>query len=129
MKKLTWKSALAFGALFCLALIIAPKTGSANVGDWFAALLQQDDRPPDVVGTDFKTAVRSFLNYFLGFLGLVAVIFVIYAGVLMVTAGGDDDQVGKGKKILLWAAVGIVLVLLSYAIVSWVVGAGTAGTV
>lgn len=80
-------------------------------------MLNPTDRPTDVVDTEFRTAVQGFMNYFLGFLGLIAVIFVIYAGILMVTAQGEEDQVEKGKKILIWAAAGIIIVLLSYTMV------------
>ncbi|MBI5414052.1 hypothetical protein HZA38_00870 [Candidatus Peregrinibacteria bacterium] len=74
--------------------------------------------------SDLKTAVIGFINYFLGFLGLVAVAFVIYAGVLMVTSQGEDESTGKAKKILLWSGVGIIIIMLSYAIVQLVVRAG-----
>ena len=91
-----------------------------------AALLFDEDRPTDAVVSPFRDAVVGFINYFLGFLGLVAVAFVVYAGVLMVTSQGEDENTGKAKKILLYAGAGIVIVLLSFAIVRLIVGAGDA---
>jgi cytochrome bd-type quinol oxidase subunit 2 len=64
--------------------------------------------------------LTTLINYFLGMLGLVAVAFLIYAGVLMVTAGGAEEQVTKARKIIMYAAVGIVIILLSYTIVTFV---------
>lgn len=64
--------------------------------------------------------VVTILNYFLGFLGIIAVIFLIYAGVLMVTAGGAEEQVTKARKIITYAVIGIVVVILSFTIVQWV---------
>ena len=64
--------------------------------------------------------ITMIVNYFLGLLGLIAVVFLIYAGVLLVTAGGQEDQVSKAKKIIVYAVIGIVVVLLSYAIVTFV---------
>ncbi|MBU1017981.1 pilin [Patescibacteria group bacterium] len=64
--------------------------------------------------------ITTIINYFLGLLGLIAVAMLIYAGVLMVTAGGNDEQVGKSKKIMIYAVVGIVIILLSYTIVTFV---------
>jgi len=64
--------------------------------------------------------VTSIINFFLGLLGLVAVAFLIYAGVLMVTAGGNDEQIGKAKKVITFAVIGIVIILLSYTIVTFV---------
>ena len=67
--------------------------------------------------------VTNIINFFLGLLGLIAVAFLIYAGVLMVTAGGNDDQVGKAKKIITFSVIGIIIILLSYTIVTFVTSA------
>lgn len=64
--------------------------------------------------------LATIINYFLGLLGLIAVGFLIYAGVLMVTAGGNDEQVTKARKIIMYAVIGIVIILLSYTIVTFV---------
>jgi uncharacterized membrane protein YwzB len=40
----------------------------------------------------------------------------------MVTAGGDEEKVKKGKNILIQVALGIVVIFLAYSIVNWVVG-------
>lgn len=67
--------------------------------------------------------ITLIINYFLGLLGLVAVGFLIYAGILMVTAGGNDEQVTKARKVIMYAVVGIVIILLSYTIVTFVTSA------
>ena len=59
----------------------------------------------------------------LGLLGLIAVAFLIYAGVLMVTAGGNDEQVSKAKTTITYAVIGIIIILLSYTIVTFVTSA------
>ncbi len=64
--------------------------------------------------------ITTIINYFLGMLGLIAVAFLIYSGILMVTAGGNDEQIGKARKIITYAVVGIVIILLSYTIVNFV---------
>lgn len=72
---------------------------------------------------DLASFVTTILNYFLGILGLVAVGFLIYAGVLMVTAGGNEEQVGKARKVIMYAVIGIVIILLSWTIISFVTSA------
>lgn len=67
--------------------------------------------------------ITLIINYFLGILGLIAVAFLIYAGILMVTAGGNDEQIGKARKIITYAVVGIVIILLSWTIVTFVASA------
>ena len=94
-----------------------------------AALLNDGDRPSDAInvtdGEGFRGAIIALVNYFLGFAGLMAVIFIVYAGVLMIQAQGEDEDTEKGKKILTWAVLGLLLIMLSYAIVTMVVDAGT----
>ena len=67
--------------------------------------------------------IAALLNYGLGLLGLVAVGFLIYSGVLMVTAGGNEEQTTKAKKIIMYAIGGIVIILLAYTIVTFVTSA------
>ena len=43
------------------------------------------------------------------------------AGLLMLTAAGDDDKLQKAKKMVRWVAIGLVVALLSWAIVTLVV--------
>lgn len=77
--------------------------------------------PPDVVSTDtLGGTVTTIINYILGILGLVAVGFIIYAGVLMVTSAGNEEATGKAKKTITYAAIGILIILLSYSIVQFV---------
>lgn len=64
--------------------------------------------------------ITNIINFFLGLLGLIAVAFLIYAGIMMVTAGGDEAAIGKAKKIITFAVVGIVIILLSYTIITFV---------
>ena len=77
---------------------------------------------------DLKALVNTILSYFLGFLGFVCVIMVIYGGVLYVTSAGNEENVNKAKKILLYAAVGIIVIMISFALVNTILGAGEAGT-
>lgn len=77
--------------------------------------------------TSFRELVLTFLNFFLGFLGILAVMMIIYGGVLYVSAAGNQDNIDKGKKIIMYAIVGIVIILLSFALVNTVLGGLGAG--
>lgn len=75
----------------------------------------------------FRQLVLTILNFFLGFLGLLAVVMIIFGGMLYVSAAGAQDKIDKGKKIIMYAIVGIVVILLSFAIVNTVLGGAGAG--
>ncbi|MEK7512780.1 MAG: hypothetical protein AAB601_01115 [Patescibacteria group bacterium] len=67
--------------------------------------------------------VISFINniiggWLFGLLMALAVIFLLYAAFLYLTAGGDDTKVATAKKIIVYAVVAIVIALLAKAIVT-----------
>ena len=65
--------------------------------------------------------IASIINIVLGFLGILAVIFIIYAGFKWMTAQGNEQQVTDAKAIIKNAVIGIMIVLLSWVIVSFVI--------
>lgn len=76
----------------------------------------------------FGETLLSMVNYFTGFLGFLATLAFLYAGVLWVVSGGNDESITKAKKIMTYATLGIVVVLLSFSIVSFITNsAGTGG--
>lgn len=65
--------------------------------------------------------IGQIIDIALGIAGAIAVLFVIVGGFQYMTAGGSDDQVKKGKATIFNALIGIVLIVLAYAIVNVVV--------
>src|ERR1700691_5191908 len=49
----------------------------------------------------------------LEFVGAVAVILLVYAGIRFVTSGGDPKQVQSAQKIITYALIGLVIILCS----------------
>ena len=60
----------------------------------------------------------TFLTGFLGLAGITSVIFIIVGGVQLHLAFGNEEALGKAKKTLIWAIAGLVICILSVAIVS-----------
>jgi hypothetical protein len=52
---------------------------------------------------------------------------VIYGGFLYVGSGGNEESTGKAKKILIYAAIGIIIILVSFALVNTLLGAAAGG--
>ncbi|GEM_PF-5587970 len=86
--------------------------------------------------TRAKTArefIRNTLNFALSFLGIIALVIVIYGGFLYVTAAGNEEQSGKGKKAITYAAIGILIIIASFGLVNTLItsvggeGAGGGG--
>lgn len=75
--------------------------------------------------TGLRGIVLKIVNFFLTFLGLLAVVMVIYGGFLYVSSAGNEESVGKAKKILLYAGLGIIVIIVSFALVNTILGAAT----
>ena len=71
---------------------------------------------------DLKQTVMNIITYVLGLLGLIAVIMILYGGFTWMTAGGNEDKIDTAKQIISAAAVGLVIILIAWAIVTFVVG-------
>ena len=63
------------------------------------------------IGVIIARLIRSFL----GVLGIIAVSLVIYGGFIWMTAGGNAERVTKAKKLLANAAIGLLIILFSFA--------------
>jgi len=64
--------------------------------------------------------IASFVAIILGFLGVVFMILVIISGIQWMTAGGNDDKVKNAKTRMKNATIGLVVVLMSYSIMTFV---------
>ena len=53
--------------------------------------------------------------------GIVAVIMIIYGGYMYMTAQSNEDQRKKGRDILTWAVLGLIVVVLAVLLVNVVV--------
>lgn len=81
-------------------------------------------QPTSLPGTaDFGALLTSVINWFLTLVGLIAVIMLIIGGFRYLTSGGNQEAVEKAKNTILYAIIGIVIVILSYAIVATITGA------
>lgn len=50
--------------------------------------------------------------------GIIAVVFIIIGGYQYMTSAGNEESAGKGKKTLLYAVIGLAVILLAYTIVT-----------
>jgi len=59
----------------------------------------------------------------LGLSGSIMLLMMIYGGFLMLTSSGSAGQIDKGKKVMIGAVIGIVIVFAAYAAVEFILGA------
>lgn len=56
----------------------------------------------------------------LGLMGALALLMFIYGGVMMLTAAGSD-RAKTGREIVVWTAVGLIVIFSSYVVVNFVI--------
>jgi len=71
---------------------------------------------------DLPTLIGRLINGFLGILGIIFVLLVVYAGIMYMTAAGDDVKVKKAKTLLVQAIIGIIIIVAAYSISAFVIG-------
>ena len=71
--------------------------------------------------TDPRDVVANVIKVVLGFLGTIAVVLIIVAGFQWMTAAGSEDKIAKAKKIMTAAVIGLVIVLMAYALSTFVI--------
>jgi type IV secretory pathway VirB2 component (pilin) len=76
-------------------------------------------------GNDFIVVLDNILGYLIGLLYFVAIVFALYGGFQILTAGGDEEKVKKGKTTLIQAVIGLVVIFLASSIVRWIIDLGT----
>lgn len=69
-----------------------------------------------------RDSLVKVINFFLGFLALVAVVFVIVGGVRILVAAGNEEQVTKGRKTIVYALIGLIIVFFARVIVGFFTG-------
>lgn len=70
------------------------------------------------VGTTFRTIAMNVLQFLLSLVGILGIIGMVVGGGFMLTAYGNDERVKKGKTILTYAIIGVVIAFSSLIIVS-----------
>lgn len=104
-----------FMALIAVALVLTPMVAGA------ASLVNTSLGTTFGLGTaGLESTVIKVIQWILGLLGLVAVIMILIGGFQWMTAGGNEEKVASAKKIISAAVIGLIVVLLAWAIVIFV---------
>ncbi|OIO18945.1 MAG: hypothetical protein COY69_02045 [Candidatus Magasanikbacteria bacterium CG_4_10_14_0_8_um_filter_32_14] len=98
----------------------------------FAANIPTCDRKDDPLGLDCvkessglsdadpRIIIVKIINVSLGLLGIIATVLIIYSGFLWMTSGGEQTKVDKARKIIFSAIIGLVIILMAFAITRYV---------
>lgn len=65
--------------------------------------------------------IAGVVNFSLSFMGIVAVAMVVMAGMYYVISFGDEEQMGRAKKMIINSVVGVIIAFSAYTIVRFLI--------
>jgi hypothetical protein len=93
-------------------------TSSFNVGDYLTTTGQKQDylQTGNPIGS-FIIQIVNFLSFMIGSLCFLA---IVVGGFFLLTSHGNENQLTKGKGIIQYAVIGLVVVFMAYYITAFV---------
>lgn len=79
--------------------------------------------------TNFREVISRLIQAILGISGSIALLMFVYGGFLWLISAGEPEKVKKGKEVMKWAVLGLVVIVGAYTIVRAIVSALESGTV
>lgn len=83
-----------------------------------AEAARADNMPAYLVGPD--GVFNHITSVALYVIGAVSVIMLIWGGLRYILSGGDSKKITDAKNTILYAIIGLIIAILSYAIVNFV---------
>ncbi len=65
--------------------------------------------------------ITQVIRYVFGIIAVLATFMFIWGGLLMLTSAGNAQRVKQAKETLSYAAIGIVVILLSWSVIQFVI--------
>lgn len=73
---------------------------------------------------DFRSTIVKVVNIALGFVAIIGVVVIMYAGWLWMSSAGREEQVEKAKQTILWSVAGLIVITLAWTITSYILSLG-----
>ena len=106
---------------------VIPKPSS--IGGGVSPVVDPPPGPPPAPGgavrftnplstNSFEALVMGIINWILGIVVSLAILFLIIGGLMYIISAGDEEKIKKAKNIILYAIIGLGVVILSWSIIT-----------
>lgn len=122
-KTLKHLASFAVLALLIMPIFASPALAQSNPSDPYGidyvgqglgdTAGERDQDPRELIG--------RFINFALGFLGLIAVGIILIGGFKWMTSGGNEEKTGDAKKLIVAGVVGLIIVLSAWGLSTWLI--------
>jgi len=117
MKKIFKNLVIIASFLFMLSLAVTPVLASNPFGFEYANELGLSNTTVQ----DPRTMATNIVQFFMTFLGIIAVVIILLGGFKWMTAAGNEDKVAEAKKLLVAGMIGLAIIIAAYVIVNFVI--------
>ena len=73
--------------------------------------------------TDPKQMMVEIVKYLMTFLGIIAVVIILYGGFKWMTAAGNEEKIDEAKKLIGAGVIGLIVILAAFALAQFVLNA------
>ncbi len=103
---------------------IAPEGGSPSTTSGATEKIKLENPLGGGTGvTSVPLLIGNIIKTILMIVGALALAMFVYGGFTWLTSGGSADKVKKGKDILIWATIGLIVIFTSYTLVDFLLTA------
>lgn len=74
---------------------------------------------PDINSSDPGDSIASIISYGIGLVGILAIIWVTWWGIVIITGAGDEEKMKQWRKIVIYSLVGVFVAGIAYLAVSF----------
>lgn len=94
--------------IFSNNFVSADASSTLSVGEVRLENKLNADTPQELIGV--------VIDAILGLVGSLALLMFVFGGITWMTSSGSAEKVKKGRDIIVWAAIGLVIVFSAYGL-------------
>jgi uncharacterized membrane protein len=124
--KILTKISSILAILSILSLVVLPVVTNA--------VTEPGERPGEalreaagVAGVETERSLPEFvgtiIKWVIGLIGVVLVALFVYGGVVYATSAGNEDRIEMGKKIMMYAVIGVAIIAFAFLITDYIISA------
>ncbi len=121
MKKINWLGLAQVIIVFVLALtpLVIPHLAMAQSGEVGEGLgkIKEPFGEAAKNNKDVYSLAQTVIRIMLQMGFAIAIIFVMVGGYMYITSAGNEEQAGKGRKTVVYALIGMVIIIMAWVIV------------
>lgn len=105
----------AFAGVVAVLLLMFLSVNNVLAAGWVAP------DPPTNAPENFDDAVLNLTNWILGFAAMIAVLAIVWGGMMYIGSAGDENKATTGKRTITYAIIGLVIAGIAYALVNIII--------